>query len=813
MGATWSRARTTLRRRWRMNLFSAVLVGVVGTAVLFGIAGARRTSSALDRFLSYSRPFHAFVYGAAIDVAAVEALPQVADADGYYYYLMAPSTSDGRPDPALGINPTASTTGRTGRTSERYLFVDGRLAAPDEALEVMVNEQLARTRGLRPGSVLPMWAYAHEQLGAVLAGAGTVIPAGPRFDFRVAGVVRLPQHLAHRGDAGVVYLATEDLYLTPAFARRYSTEVANFNQINVQSLNVRLARGAADLGGFEEAIRNLPGGETVEFDEASEGPRSVAEARRATAVEALALFLFAASVATTGLLIVGQTLARQSRLEADDYSTLQALGMTKRQIVGSVAIQALVVATAGAVLAITLAAILSPLTPVGLARRAEVDPGVAIDVPVLGIGAMLLVVAIVSWTALSTWRFMALGLQSGIPRTQQHARSRLADGLTNLGLPAAVTGGIQMALNADGGLGAARRRMVLTGTAVAVAAVAASLSLAASLDRLFQTPRDYGWNWDLAVGNFNTESLEKGQKLLGATPGVVAFSAVRHAQVRIQGHALSVAGLGQLAGLVTPEVLAGRLPVREGEIALGPRTLERFNLDIGDRVDIQSENDGPPASLSVVGSALVGHPVLNGLTGEPLGEGGITTLEGLQALVGAGQPAVFLVDLAEGIDQNGAIRRLQADWGKTVLRPMRPDRVENLRRVARLPLVFAALLVLLGVATLGHSLATAVRRHRRDLAVLKVIGFGRGQVRTTVAAQATTIALLAVGLGLPLGVIAGRWAWTALAQGIGTPGAVVAPLLPLAATVPASLFVANVIAVIPGRVAANIRPSVALREE
>jgi ABC-type lipoprotein release transport system permease subunit len=39
----------------------------------------------------------------------------------------------------------------------------------------------------------------------------------------------------------------------------------------------------------------------------------------------------------------------------------------------------------------------------------------------------------------------------------------------------------------------------------------------------------------------------------------------------------------------------------------------------------------------------------------------------------------------------------------------------------------------LALATIAHLLITSVRRRRRDLAVLRTIGFTRAQVRSTVA--------------------------------------------------------------------------------
>jgi ABC-type lipoprotein release transport system permease subunit len=57
-----------------------------------------------------------------------------------------------------------------------------------------------------------------------------------------------------------------------------------------------------------------------------------------------------------------------------------------------------------------------------------------------------------------------------------------------------------------------------------------------------------------------------------------------------------------------------------------------------------------------------------------------------------------------------------------------------------------------------HTLVTSVRR-RRDLAMLKTLGFVRGQVVAAMVWQATTFAVVALALGRPLGLAAGRWPW------------------------------------------------------
>jgi predicted lysophospholipase L1 biosynthesis ABC-type transport system permease subunit len=106
-----------------------------------------------------------------------------------------------------------------------------------------------------------------------------------------------------------------------------------------------------------------------------------------------------------------------------------------------------------------------------------------------------------------------------------------------------------------------------------------------------------------------------------------------------------------------------------------------------------------------------------------------------------------------------------------------------------------------------------VQRRRRDLAVLKTLGFVRGQVAATVAWQTTTIAAVAVIVGAPVGAAVGRWAWTVFA---GQQGLVAEPELPLWSLlllVPVALLLANLVAAIPGRFAARTSPAIVLRAE
>jgi ABC-type antimicrobial peptide transport system permease subunit len=127
--------------------------------------------------------------------------------------------------------------------------------------------------------------------------------------------------------------------------------------------------------------------------------------------------------------------------------------------------------------------------------------------------------------------------------------------------------------------------------------------------------------------------------------------------------------------------------------------------------------------------------------------------------------------------------------------------------------LLAALLVLLGAAARTHVLVSGVRRRRRDLGLLKAIGYTVRQVVTVVLAQATTLALLALAVAIPAGIVAGRAAWTVTADWLGVPARPVVPFAVIAAVVLATVLAANVVAFWPGRHAGRVRPALALRTE
>jgi predicted lysophospholipase L1 biosynthesis ABC-type transport system permease subunit len=113
---------------------------------------------------------------------------------------------------------------------------------------------------------------------------------------------------------------------------------------------------------------------------------------------------------------------------------------------------------------------------------------------------------------------------------------------------------------------------------------------------------------------------------------------------------------------------------------------------------------------------------------------------------------------------------------------------------------------------LSHTLLTSIRRREREFAILKTLGFVRRQVAGVVAWQATTFAASAALIGVPIGIAVGRWTWHALAGQAGVDPSVAYPLI-IPVMVPAAVVFANLLALVPARLATRTRVAQVLRSE
>jgi hypothetical protein len=206
------------------------------------------------------------------------------------------------------------------------------------------------------------------------------------------------------------------------------------------------------------------------------------------------------------------------------------------------------------------------------------------------------------------------------------------------------------------------------------------------------------------------------------------------------------------------------------------------------------------------------QPTAGGLTAQ-LADGGVTTLAGLQRVEPDATAFQFAVRYRPNVNRAAALRSLVHDFGREVLQPFPGGQVGNLTHVDALPYVLAGLLVALAAGAVALVLLASVRSHRRDLAVLKTIGFVRRQLTATITWQATALAVLALAIGIPCGIALGRWAWRLVADNVGSTSAAIVPTAAILLAVPATLLAANLLAAAAASTARRVRPREALRAE
>jgi putative ABC transport system permease protein len=350
-------------------------------------------------------------------------------------------------------------------------------------------------------------------------------------------------------------------------------------------------------------------------------------------------------------------------------------------------------------------------------------------------------------------------------------------------------------------------------TALAIAAVVTAAGGAASLRLVTQEPRRFGAPWDALVsGGGGFASMEEAADALSAVPGVTSAAGLSGTDVAIGGdEQVWVQALLPIGDLPTtaPVIVSGRAPATDREIALGSVTMDDAGAGVGEEVRLEVIARDAPVPFRVVGVAMV----TDGF--EPnVGDGALVTPDGLLRIDPAALDEVELgIAVEDGPGRDAALAELRGAVAGTIAPFPVPSSLANAERIAELPLLLATGGALLAAITFVHALITSVRRNRRELAVCRVIGFTRRQVHAAVATQATALALAAVAIGLPLGVVGARWGWRTLARTFGVATGPVVPLWVVAAAGVATLVVANLAAGPPSRWMTRRQPAEALRTE
>jgi ABC-type lipoprotein release transport system permease subunit len=780
-----------LRGRWRGWLALSLLVGLFAGAVVTVAAGAQRTGSAYPRLLAWSNAPDATVLSplsqsrtfAVVRPRQIARLPQVTGAAIAVTYSVA--------NPAAIVLIAPEDNRIPGQMWSRKMLA-GRLPDPASPDEADISFTVARQFRLGVGGTLSL---------GLLTLSGTT----RNVRLRVVGVDAAAGEFPPGTGTG-----TDTVWTTPAFYRQHAGQPFDGWEATV----VRLRHGAADWPGVQHEVERRAHGRVLQGFTMADTSEST---ERSIHLQVVALRVLAALLALIGLLVAGQLITRLTVVESGDYRIVQALGMTRRQLAATALGRAVLIGVTGGLAGVVLAVALSPLFPIGLASFAEPHPGIDADAAVLAIGLCATLAGVVACAAWPAWRLVRRspdGQASARPATGPV--SALASGLR----PVSAAIGLRLALQRGSGRTALPVVTTVVTAAVGLAALAAALVFSESLNHLLSTPRLYGASWDVLV---QSAGSEQGQGVTAAVPVVahdrqVAAWAIGYSGVPLRVGTAEMRGIALEpghGGTLQPTIVRGRLP-RAGEIALGERTLASLHAHLGETVSVALA-DGPPRAVRIVGIAIL--PTLSDqLT---LGTGAAFSVDELKHLapprIAIPVPDTLVVRLRPGADPQVATARLAAGLQQrgpfvaTIFQT--PADLLNFGGVGAMPTLLGIMLGVLALATIAHLLITSVRRRRRDLAVLRTIGFTRRQVRAAVAWQAATLTVVALAIGIPAGIIGGRITWLAFTRQIGVLPVLRVPLLAFAMLVPAALILALAVSALPGESAARTRPAGILRSE
>lgn len=801
------RALADIRSRPVSLILVTVLVGLFGAVSITAFDAARRTDSAYQRYRTAANEPEVEVIscdngfpGPNLDLTQLERLPEVKAFAVGALSLVNVADAEGRPLFFRAQDLSVSIVGLRNARDTRVLqpkLLEGRYpTGPDEVAAGWGNTDAPRPAVGDTIDIQMMRQSVMDRSG---------IPVRSKmlhYRARVTGRVLMPGELT--GDQATVWA-------TPAFVAAHQGEAWWCDAAAFQ-----LKGGAVDSPSFLARVYAIEPGAAA-FDTSGEA----IYVSRTTHLDAIILRLLAALAAIGGIIVLGQSLVRRTSLGSVESPILRALGMKRREIVSAAAQPALLVAAGGALLAVLGATAASARFPTGIPGLIEPDPGMHVDVLAVGVGVAVIVVTTMLCVLLpARWLASARGGVGGAVEYQRSdRRSAMASAVARLPLPVSARAGTRLALEPGHGRTATPVRSTIVGLSLAVATMVAAFGFAASMDHFAATPRLWGVNFDFGAGQpyAGPDFQDKAVPVIRADPGVQSLAAGNFQQyLSLRGprgrSQENVWALETIKGKqVTTTMLQGRWPHAADEIALGRETLGRLGARVGGLVTATVA--GTTRELKVVGVPVfpdVGF-------GPGLGQGAAMTLNGLRVFYPRVTENLVMGDFAQGADATAVVERLNRgvldslDAGISV-GITAGTTVQGTHRSRALPLQLSVLFALAAFATLVHVLLTSVRRRRRDLAILQTLGFRRRQVAATIAWQALTLASAALLIGVPLGVLGGRLAWTAFAYRLGVVSEPVTSPLAIV-VIPLTLAAALIVSLGPGLMARRVRPATVLKAE
>lgn len=666
----------------------------------------------------------------------------------------------------VGLGPSLPDFDRPVVTSGRWLTANG-------SRELVLDAGAARILGISVGERV-----------SVLRASGPV-------EFTVVGLGATASRApAPINDPAFAWVLPTTLYeLHPGITFGESEEHA-------LRVGVELSPGTPPIALFESARAAMGGSFNVRV--AGDVERNIADANQFNVIFLRVFGVFA--LLASGL-IVANSVGGQVLAQLRDIGILKSIGFTPRQVVGALLVQNLGLAFLASVVGALIGLLLAPLF---LGQTADVlgvpsSPAFSTASLAVPVGAVLAVV--IAFTLLPAWRaarirpVVALGRGDVAPGG---GISRVATFGGRLHLPRPLSIGLAALARRRG-----RTAFTLLALVLAVVTATFTLGIEATFDRTMADPTVIGGPpYDLAIDRDTVADTDARRMILG-DPDIEELLPLYSTGARVDHLGFDVLVFEGVLDSAAWRVRSGRMPAAPGEVALSTTLAATMGASVGDRLTLQhSLPDTGSSAVSVVGTfaSTEGEVMATVLGTIPVTD----------------PPSDYYARVRSGGDARAVADRLIAASGGQLDPEILAETVADLRDSWR-PLLVGLNGVLFAIAgiNLTSNLMLGVRERRRELAILKTVGFTPAQLIGSVLGGSVAVACVATAIGIPVGLVATRLMFDVLssAAGIGTGVGALPGIGWLILTVPMAIGTAALASLAPGIAAARLRVAEALRDE
>ena len=780
--------RSGVSRRWVQTVVITLATAAAVTSGVLGIGLLVASNAPFDHAFAAQRGAHLTVLtdpakATAAQLAATAEADGVAEASGPFavaQVMVLPPPPPGSSEPPVGARgPVLTVAARTG---------------PGTGVD-----QVTLTEGRWPG----------KPGEAVLAAGG---------DFRVAvGDTLTMGDGTNARDVTVVGLArsvsdTADAWMTPGGLAALPAMSSGYQML----YRLDDAGTASRVGDARDAVTAaLPDGAVTS---ARSWLVVKKEANAQTSLFVPFLLTFGGLSLLLSVLIVGTVVAGAVGSTTRRIGILKALGFTPSQVVRAYVAQALLPASAGAVLGVVAGNLVAvPL----LADTEDLYGTVAltiapwVDAAVL-VGALAVVTVTASAAAGRAGRLSAVDALA-VGRTPAAGRGRYAARVAaRLPLPRPMTLGLARPFSAP-----ARAAAMVLAIAFGAAAVTLAAGLATSLNRI-QVAADHSAA-DVVVDGFADDGPPGAQHTprpgtepepadpvavaaaLDAESGTAHWLGYAETDVVVPGltGGSSLVEYTEDPGWVGYELVAGRWFTRPGEAVVPTEVLRSTDQEIGDSLTLT--RDGTPVTLTIVGEVF--DPGNNDGLVLTQADAGTTLTTWLVSVADGTDPGEYADALQQALDPLDLTAHLEGTEGADELVVI----IDALAGLLTLMLVTVAGLGVLNAVVLD------VRDRVHDIGIHKALGMTPRQTLTTVLSSVVLVGLVGGLVGVPAGVLLHGILMPAMGDGAGVelPQVVLSVFGPweLAVFALGGLVLATAGALLPAGWAARTRTATALRTE